>query len=112
MEFSRVVYQGMNGEQWRLTCSDFRDVEYLHLRKYYQDMEGEYHPTKTGAAMPLTIHNSWALFLALAELLSQAEVDDVTQGLGDIYKDYELNNSTTIPRERIRGLLQGSSDDS
>jgi hypothetical protein len=110
MEFSRIVYSAKEGEQWRLTCSEFRDVEYIHIRKYYMNMDEEWHPTKDGAAFPLTIASSWTMFLALAELLAGSEVSEVTEGLGDVFKEYEEINSTTIPRDRIRGLLHGSPD--
>lgn len=102
MEFSRIIYAGKNHEQWRLTCSEFREVEYIHLRKYFQDMEGDWKPTKDGAAFPLTINNSWALFLALAELLSSTELNE---GLKEVFQEYESTNNTTVSRERIKSLL-------
>ena len=44
--YERIILEQENKEiQWRLVVSKFRDVEYLHLRKYYLDFEGIYMPT-------------------------------------------------------------------
>ena len=45
-------------EQIRLTINTFRDVEYLHLRKYYLDFDGDFKPSKDGVAMKLNFSNS------------------------------------------------------
>ena len=60
-------------EQIRLVVSTFRDVEYISLRKYYLDFEGEYMPTKEGVCFPFELTNVSNLFAALVEILSLAE---------------------------------------
>ena len=57
----------------------FRDTEYLHLRKYYQDFDEEWKPTKEGVAIPIDFDNTKALFEALVEILSISEVKDVLE---------------------------------
>lgn len=60
-----------------LTVNTFRGVEYLHLRKYYQDFDEEWKPTTDGVAMQLDFDNSRNLFEGLVEILSLAETKDI-----------------------------------
>ena len=60
-------------EQIRLTINTFRGIEYLHLRKYYLDFDGDFKPSKDGVAMKLDFENSRKLFEGLVEILSLAE---------------------------------------
>lgn len=54
--YEKVILEKEGGtEQIRLTINEFRGVEYLHLRKYYQDFEGEFKPSKDG----VIISNFW-----------------------------------------------------
>ena len=39
--------------QVRLSIKEFRGIEYLHLRKYYQDFNEEWKPSNEGISMPL-----------------------------------------------------------
>lgn len=72
--YERIIYENPDKEtQYRLVVSTFREIEYLHLRKYYLDFEGEYKPTKEGACIPFQLNNISNLFSALVELLSLAE---------------------------------------
>jgi len=72
--YEKLIYENMDkGYQYRLTVSEFRDVEYLHIRKYFLSYEGEWVATKEGAAIPATIHNTYALLDGLLELCSKAE---------------------------------------
>jgi homoserine trans-succinylase len=73
-----------------LTINTFKGTEYLHLRKYYQDFDEVWKPTKDGIAMPLDFDNSRNLFSALVEILSLSEVKGVLENhfkdiLDDIY---------------------------
>jgi len=60
--------------QWRLTVNTFRGKEYLHLRKYFLDFEGEFVPTREGACIPVDIQRLANLLSAMFKLLSDAEV--------------------------------------
>jgi len=66
-------------EQIRLTINTFRDVEYLHLRKYYLDFDGDFKPSKDGVAMRLDFNNSRGLFEGLVEIISLAEAKDILE---------------------------------
>ena len=66
-------------EQIRLTINTFRDVEYLHLRKYYLDFDGDFKPSKDGVAMRLDFNNSRGLFEGLVEIISLAEAKNILE---------------------------------
>ena len=72
--YEKIILEQENKEiQWRLVVSTFREGEYIHLRKYYLDFEGEYKPTKEGACIPFELTSLSNLFEALVEILSLAE---------------------------------------
>lgn len=79
--YEKIVFENEEkGFQYRLTISEFRGVEYLHIRKYFLSYEGEYVPTKEGATIPATIQNTFALLDGLIEICSQSEgVDSIKQ---------------------------------
>jgi|TARA_Y100000758_G_scaffold222441_1_gene160569 hypothetical protein len=62
-----------------LTVSTFRNTEYLHIRKYYQDFDEEWKPSKEGISVPLDFDNSRNLFDGLVEILSISEVKDILE---------------------------------
>lgn len=66
-------------EQIRLTINTFREIEYLHLRKYYLDFDGDFKPSKDGIAMKLDFENSRGLFEGLVEILSLAEAKGILE---------------------------------
>jgi hypothetical protein len=63
--------------QVRVSVDEFRGSEYLSIRKYYMDFDGEWAPTKDGISVPLTIDTTTNLFKAIANILSQAETNDI-----------------------------------
>lgn len=65
------------GFQIRLTVSDFRDVTYIQLRKYFLSYEGEWLPSREGISIPLSIENSYALLDGLLDVLSQSEGEEI-----------------------------------
>ena len=84
--FEKVVHVDEEKNiQVRLSVNTFRDIEYLHLRKYYLDFDEEWKPSKEGVAMELDFDNSRALFAGLVEILSLAEAKDI---LETYFKDY------------------------
>ena len=69
--YEKIVSENDEGtEQVRLTVNEFRGTEYLHLRKYYLDFEGDFKPSKDGVALRLDFNNSKLLFEGLVEILS------------------------------------------
>lgn len=62
------------GIKYFFSISEFREKHYLSIRQWYLDYEGDYKPTKNGFNMEYTLESVSALFAALTELLSKAEV--------------------------------------
>ena len=87
--YSRVIhYDQVKEQQVRLTINTFRDIEYIHLRKYYLDFNEEWKPTPEGVAMPLDLTNSRELFAGLVEILSLAESKQLIEVVfGDLIRD-------------------------
>lgn len=72
--YSRVIhYDEVKDIQVRVGINIFREVEYLFVRKYYRNFEGEWAPSNEGVNMPLDLNNSKQLFAGLLEILSLAE---------------------------------------
>lgn len=89
------------GTQLRLVLSEFRDVQYLHLRKYYMSYDSGYVPTKEGASMPATIQNIYALLDGLVELCSYEEsIDAVVEHFET--KLAELRNKKSNEQQATR----------
>jgi len=87
--YSRVIhYDEVKEVQIRLTINTFRDIEYMHLRKYYMDFNEEWKPTPEGIAMPLDLTNSRELFAGLIEILSLAESKSlIEEHFSDLIQD-------------------------
>lgn len=91
--FERLIYENeVKAYQLRVVANLFRDVEYLHIRKYFLTFEGEYAPSKEGISIPMSIQNIYAILDALIELCAKAEtVDSITkhfeQKISDLTKD-------------------------
>lgn len=79
--YEKIIFENEEkGFQYRLTISEFKGIEYLHIRKYFLSYEGEYVPTKEGATIPATIQNTFALLDGLIELCSLTEgIDSITE---------------------------------
>ena len=76
--YSRVVhFDEIKDIQVRFGVNEFRGVEYLFLRKYYRDFDGDWKPSNEGVNMPLDLNNSRELFAGLVEVLSLAESKEV-----------------------------------
>ena len=89
--YEKVIHHNIEkSEKIYVMVNTFRNTEYLHIRKYYQDFDEVWKPTKDGIAMPLDFDNSRNLFSALVEILSLSEVKGVLENhfkdiLDDIY---------------------------
>jgi len=78
--YEKVISENEEGtEQVKLTINTFYDTEYLHLRKYYLDFDGDFKPSKDGIAMKLDFNNSKGLFEGLVEILSLAESKSILE---------------------------------
>ena len=72
--YEKILFENLEkGFQYRLTVNEFREVQYIHIRKYFLSYEGEFVPTKEGAAIPASIQNTFALLDGLVEICSKQE---------------------------------------
>ncbi|HJO28735.1 MAG TPA: transcriptional coactivator p15/PC4 family protein [Candidatus Poseidoniia archaeon] len=87
--YEKIILEQEDKEiQYRLVVSTFRDVEYVHIRKYYLDFEGGYKPTKEGVCIPFELNSLSNLFEGLVELLSLSESKTIIQEhFKDLLKD-------------------------
>jgi len=75
--YEKLIFENEEkGFQYRLVISEFREVQYLHLRKYFLSYEGEYLPSSEGASFPASIENIYALLEGLLEICSYEEGKD------------------------------------
>lgn len=82
---STIFINEDKGVQYRFTISEFRGKNYIGVREWYVDFEGEWAPSNNGFTMPYELHTSARLFGALAEVLSDAEV------LKDVLESSDVN---------------------
>lgn len=89
----------VKGSQLRLVVSEFNGTEYLHIRKYYLNYEGQYVPTKEGASMPATIASIYALLDGLVEICSYEEsINAVTQHFKEKIEQLKNEQATRVPK--------------
>ena len=86
------------GYQLRLVVSEFRNTEYLHIRKYFLSYEGIWTPSSEGASMPLSIRNIFNLIDGLVDICSQAESNDI---FNDYFKKKLNGQDYRIPDEML-----------
>lgn len=97
--YEKVIhYDAKKQERVMLTINPFRGTEYLHLRRYYQDFEEEWLPTKQGVSMELDFDNARNLFEGLVEIISLAESKNILEThfadvLDRIYPERNKNSS-------------------
>ena len=79
MELYSIIIHQADAHQIRMTVSEWNDVEYLHIRKYYLDFEGEWLPSKDGISMPLNLENANQLLTGLVDILADAESKEILE---------------------------------
>lgn len=80
MSYEKLIYENTErGFQIKLVIDDFRDVEYLHLRKYFLSYDEGYIATKEGISIPATLENVYALLDGLIEICSKAEAMEILE---------------------------------
>lgn len=78
--YERVIhYDEEKHIRVHLSIKEFRGIEYLHLRKYYQDFNEEWKPSNEGISMQLDFNNSRELFAGLVEIISLAESKEIIE---------------------------------
>lgn len=83
--YEKILSENLDkGSQLRLVVNRFRDVEYLHIRKYFLSYDEGFIPSKEGISMPATIASIYALLDGLVEICSYEEsIDAVIKHFGE-----------------------------
>ena len=78
--FEKILFEHPDkGYQIRLVLNEFRDVEYLHLRKYFMSFDEGYVATKEGVSIPVSIQSVHTLLDGLIEIVAKVESLDSIQ---------------------------------
>ena len=86
--YERLIEENMEkGFQVKLVVNEFRDVIYIHLRKYFLSYEGEWVPSREGISIPASIKNIHSLLYGLFDVCAKAEGREVIEYFSDKIKE-------------------------
>ena len=78
IHYNKIIDETMDkGFQIRLVVNEFRDTEYIQLRKYFLTYEGDWQASREGISVPATIENIYGLLDGLLDICAKAEGDDI-----------------------------------
>jgi hypothetical protein len=83
--YEKLIYQNEDKfYQLRLVVNEFRNKQYVHVRKYFQTYEGEYQASKEGISMEASMGNILSLLDGLLEIVSKEEgIAAITEHFGN-----------------------------
>jgi hypothetical protein len=89
--YEKILYENPEkGFQLRLVVNSFRDIEYIHVRKYFMSYDEGYLPSKEGISIPASIPVIYALLSGLTEICAKAEALEIINQYGK-----DLSNEQT-----------------
>ena len=65
------------GFQVRLVVNEFRDTQYIQLRKYFLTYEGDWQASREGVSIPASIENIYAILDGMLDICAKAEGEDI-----------------------------------
>jgi hypothetical protein len=78
IHYNKLIEENMDkGFQVKLVVNEFRDIEYIQLRKYFLTYEGEWQASREGISIPASIENIYALLDGLLDICARAEGEDI-----------------------------------
>lgn len=78
IQFSKIIDENMEkGFQVRLVINEFRDVQYIQLRKYFLTYEGDWQASREGISIPASIENIYGLLDGILDICATAEGEDI-----------------------------------
>ena len=78
IHYNKLIEENMEkGFQVRLVINEFRDVQYIQLRKYFLSYEGIFVPSREGVSVPASTENIYALLDGLLDICSRAEGEEI-----------------------------------
>lgn len=89
IHYNKLIEENMDkGFQVRLVVNEFRDIEYIQLRKYFLTYEGDWQASREGISIPASTENIYALLDGLLDICSRAEGEDIIRKYAaEILKD-------------------------
>lgn len=86
--YSKLIEENLEkGFQVRLTVTEFREVVYIQLRKYFLSYEGEWIPSREGVSIPASLDNVYCLLDGLLDICAKAEGTEIIRSYADKYLD-------------------------
>lgn len=87
--YEKLIYENEpKAYQVKLVVNQFREVYYVHIRKYFLSYEGEYIPSREGISMEASMHNILSLLDGMVELASKEEA---RQSIIKHFEEFDLN---------------------
>lgn len=78
IHYNKLIEENMEkGFQVRLVVNNFRDTEYIQLRKYFLTYEGEWQASREGISIPASTENIYAMLDGLLDICARAEGEDI-----------------------------------
>ena len=78
IHYNKLIEENMDkGFQVRLVVNEFRDIEYIQLRKYFLTYEGEWQASREGISIPASMENIYSLLDGLLDICAKAEGEDI-----------------------------------
>ena len=78
IHYNKLIEENMDkGFQVKLVVNEFRDIEYIQLRKYFLTYEGEWQASRDGISIPASVENIYALLDGLLDICARAEGEDI-----------------------------------
>ena len=78
IHYNKLIEENMEkGFQVRLVVNEFRDVEYIQLRKYFLTYEGEWQASREGISIHASMENIFGLLDGLLDVCARAEGEDI-----------------------------------
>ena len=89
IHYNKLIEENMDkGFQVRLVVNEFRDIEYIQLRKYFLTYEGDWQASREGISIPASSENIYSLLDGLLDICSRAEGEDIIRKYAaEILKD-------------------------
>lgn len=86
--YEKLIYDNEpKAYQLKLVCNNFKDRDYIHIRKYFLSYEGEYIPSKEGVSIEANIDSISALIDGLMDLCSKSEIERIINKHNEKYKN-------------------------
>jgi hypothetical protein len=78
IHYNKIIDENMEkGFQVRLVVNEFKDTQYIQLRKYFLTYEGDWQASREGVSIPATIENIYGLLDGLLDICATAEGEDI-----------------------------------